>query len=103
MTTCVGENLVLGPNGRMLADLSESRERSDSDPVFGLVNPAQRGDITNIHELGWLYRPVLHALNQVDSAGFDHRPVFQLRERRFNCCAICECKAIHASNLPEAG
>src|ERR1035437_350960 len=87
----------------MVADLGEGGERANGQPLFRLMNSAQRRDVADIDKLRRLNGSILHPSQKIDTAGLDDRTVLQLRQCRVNRGAIRERKAVHAKLLPGTG
>jgi len=87
----------------MVADLGERGERADRQPLLGLANAAQSGNIADVHQPGGLLDAVLHPVEEIDAARFNDGSVLQLRECRINRGAVSDGEAVHASSFPCAG
>src|ERR1700739_2992739 len=103
MSARIREDLILLSNQRMVANLSQRGERADRQPILRLMNSAERRDVADINKLRRLDGSILHPADKIDTAGFDNRTVFQLRQCRVNRCAIRKCKTVHAKLLPATG
>ena len=82
----------------MVGDFGERGERADGQAVGRGVDAAQLRDVADVDQARGRIGAVLHAVEQIDAAGFDHGAVLELRERCFDGGAICEGEGVHRAS-----
>ena len=83
----------------MVADFGKRGQRTDGQPLLRHLDAAQRWDIADIHQARRRIGAILHAIEQIDTAGFDDSAVFQLRKSGFDGSAIGKSEGIHTASI----